>query len=126
MQREDKTTSRREFLKNAGRIAVTSALVGVETPSVHAAGSDIIRVGLIGCGARGPGAAVNAMNVDPGARLVALTDIFLDKVQSRREMLRKERPKQVEVGNAHCFFSLDGYKHVIESVGVVLSRASGS
>lgn len=46
----------------------------------HAAGSDVIRIGLIGCGGRGSGAAVNAMNVDPGVRLVAMADVFAERI----------------------------------------------
>ena len=50
--------------------------------SAHAAGSDVIRIGMIGCGSRCPGAAVNAMNADPGVRLVAMTDIFADRAKN--------------------------------------------
>ena len=54
-------STRREFLKTTGRIAAASALAGVALPSVHAAGSDLIQVALIGCGGRGTGAADNAL-----------------------------------------------------------------
>jgi len=114
--------SRRDFLKTfvvaAGGAAAVDGLPLAR--SVHAAGSDVIRVGLIGCGNRGPGAAVNAMNVDPGVRLVAMGDVFLDHIKSRRELLKKEKPDQVQVDDAHCFSGLDSYKHVIESADVVL------
>jgi len=90
----------------------------------HAAGSDVIRIGLIGCGGRGPGAALNAMTVDPGVRLVAMTDIFADRVQNARKALKAEKPGQVEVDDDHCFSGLDGYKQVIESVDVVLIACS--
>src|SRR5438270_6476190 len=59
-------TSRREFLKNTGRFAAASALAGVAIPNVHAAGSDLVQVALIGCGGRGTGAADNALNVKRG------------------------------------------------------------
>src|SRR6059036_1681681 len=66
-------TSRREFLKNTGRFAAASALAGVAIPNVHAAGSDLIQVALIGCGGRGTGAADNALNVKRGPiKLVAM------------------------------------------------------
>ena len=109
--------SRRDFLKTSMAAAAgTAALGGLSLArSAHAAGSDVIASALIGCGSRGPGAAVNAMNADPGVRLVAMTDIFADRVQSRREMLKKQKPDQVEVDDAHCFSGLDGYKHVIEA-----------
>jgi predicted dehydrogenase len=106
--------------------AATAATIGGLSLSrgAHAAGSDVIRIGLVGCGGRGPGAAINAMTVDRGVRLVAMTDIFADRVQSRRQMLKNEKPKQVEVDDAHCFSGLDGYRQVIESADVVLIACS--
>ncbi len=114
-------TSRRQFVKFFAA-AASAATVGVLplSRSAHAAGSDIIRIGVIGCGGRGPGAAVNAMNVDPGVRLVALSDVFLSRVQGARKRLQAEKPQQVTVDDDHCFSGLDGYKHVIQSVDVVL------
>ena len=52
--------------------------------SAHAAGSDVLKVGLIGCGGRGSGAAVNAMNAGKDVRLVAMGDVFADKAQAAR------------------------------------------
>ena len=114
--------NRRDFLKTSMAGAAAAATIGGLSlaRSAHAAGSEVIRVGLVGCGGRGPGAAINAMNVDRGVRLVAMTDIFADKVQSRREMLKQQKPAQVQVDDAHCFSGLDGYRHVIESADVVL------
>ncbi len=119
-------SSRRSFLKTstmatAGATAL-SALSWARAANV--AGSDIIRIGLIGCGARGPGAALNAMNVDPGVRLVAMTDIIPDRVTGRRKLLKTRKPEQVQVDDSHCFSGLDGYKSVIESSDVVLIACS--
>jgi predicted dehydrogenase len=102
--------------------AVGAATVGSLSLArgAHAAGSDVLRIGLIGCGDRGPGAAVNAMSVDLGVRLVAMTDIFADRVRSRRGFIKRANPAQTQVDDAHCFSGLDGYKHVIESADVVL------
>ena len=112
---------RRDFLKTSLAAAGAAAVGSLPLArSAHAAGSDVIRVGLIGCGNRGPGAAVNALSMDPGARLVAMGDVFIDQVKSRREILKKEKPEQVQVDDAHCFSGLDSYKHVIESSDVVL------
>ena len=114
--------SRRDFLKTSLAAAAGAAAVGglPLARSAHAAGSDILRIGLVGCGNRGPGAASDAMTADPGVRLMAMGDIFSDHVPSRREMLKKLHPGQVEVDDAHCFTGLDSYKHVIDSVDVVL------
>ncbi len=113
--------SRRQFLKTS---ATATAAVGLGTlaipRSAHAAGSDILRVGMIGCGGRNSGAAVQALTADPGARLVAMCDIFMDRVKGKREAIRAVRPGQVTVDDDHCFAGFDGYKHVIEASDVVL------
>jgi predicted dehydrogenase len=88
--------------------------------SVHAAGTDIIKVGMIGCGGRNAGAAVQALTADPGARLVAMCDIFRDRIQAKREEIKAARGAQVAVPDDHCFTGFDGYKHIIESADVVL------
>ncbi len=141
----DSVPSRRDFLKTSMAAAAGAATLGGLSlaRSAHAAGSDVLRIGLIGCGDRGPGAAVNAMSVDPGVRLVAMTDIFPERVRDRRERVKKAMtdlaanrgkngpeiskeagPNQVQVDDAHCFSGLDGYKHVIESADVVLIACS--
>lgn len=63
--------SRRSFLKTTA-----AALPALGVTGVHAAGDDTIRLGLIGCGERGTGAAIQALGADRGARLVAVADIF--------------------------------------------------
>lgn len=114
-------TSRRQFVKLSAAAASAAAIGALPlVRSAHAAGSDIIRIGVIGCGGRGPGAAVNAMNVDPGVRLVAMSDIFLSRVQGACKRLQAQKPQQVTVDDDHCFSGLDGYKHVIGCVDVVL------
>jgi predicted dehydrogenase len=87
----------------------------------HAAGSDILRVGLVGCGPRGSGAAVNALNADPNARLVALADLFPENVTLGRRSIKNVLGDQVAVDDDHCFSGFDGYKQLIASgVDVVL------
>ncbi|HRR83307.1 MAG TPA: Gfo/Idh/MocA family oxidoreductase, partial [Planctomycetota bacterium] len=82
--------------------------------------SDILRVGLIGCGGRGTGAAMNAMNADPGVRLAALCDVSAEAIRIRRAGLQQQKPDQVTVDDARCFVGLDGYLKLIECVDVVL------
>jgi len=113
--------SRRDFVKASGLAA--TATIAATLPiarSAHAAGDDIIKIGMVGCGGRCTGAAVNAMNVDPGVRLVAMSDLFADRVKSKLTALKNRRPDQVAVDDDHCFDGLDGYKHVIDCVDVVL------
>ncbi len=114
-------TSRREFLKTSATAATGLALgsLGISRYA-HAAGGDTIRIGMVGCGGRCTGAAVDAMDADPGVRLVAMADIFMDRVQGKRKYLKGLKPQQVAVDDDHCFDDFDGYKRVIESVDVVL------
>lgn len=113
-------TTRRDFLKRSA-VAASAAVSATQIArNAHAAGSDIIRVGMIGCGGRNTGAAAQALTADPGARLVAMCDIFMDRVQSRRQRLRDQMKEQVTVDDDHCFAGFDGYKQVIEASDVVL------
>jgi predicted dehydrogenase len=110
--------SRREFLATTA----TASLMASVAP-VHAAGSEIIKVGLIGCGGRGTGAASQALNADPNVKLVAMGDAFEDRLrQSLSELKRDEKiASKVDVQPDHCFVGFDAYKHVIASgVDVVL------
>jgi predicted dehydrogenase len=114
-------TSRREFLKTTATAVSATALGSLDLArSAYAAGSDVIRVGMIGCGGRCTGAALEAMNADPGVRLVAMCDIFMDRVKNQRQHLKSQKPNQVNVDDEHCFTGFDGYKKVIETVDVVL------
>jgi predicted dehydrogenase len=101
--------TRRGFLQTSA--AATAALS--LPPLVHASGSDTIKVGLIGCGGRGTGAADNCLNSAPGVKLVAVGDAFADRIDSCLSNLAKLGDK-VEVGDRK-FVGLDAYKNVIES-----------
>src|SRR5438552_2338532 len=82
--------SRRDFLKSGAALAGAAALLS-EVPFVHAGGDDLLRVGLIGCGGRGTGAAEQALRADKNVKLVAMGDAFRDKLESSLETLLKEK-----------------------------------
>ena len=111
--------SRRQFVTKLSAAGVAVAGLSLAR-SAHAAGSDTIRIGMIGSGGRCTGAANDAMTADPGLRLVAMTDCIADRVKGARAALKKQKPEQVTVDDDHCFSQLDGYKKVIESADVVL------
>lgn len=112
--------ARRRFLAtSAGAIAATAAI-----GNVHAAGSDVIKVGLVGCGGRGTGAAGDALRADKGVRLVALADVFQDRLNSSKETLTKSFAEQMDVPAERCFTGFDAYQKLIQSdVNVVLLAA---
>jgi len=110
-----KSTSRREFLKNTGRIAATSALAAGIVPKVYAAGNDTIKVALIGCGGRGTGAASNALSVKNGPiKLVAMADVFGNRVARSYKSLNKQHADQVDVPRERQFVGFDGYKKAMD------------
>ncbi len=107
--------SRREFLKTTASVGAAVAGGLVLQRSVHAAGSDTIKIGLVGCGGRGSGAAVNAMNAGKHIKLVAMADIFEDKMAAAVRNLKAVKPDQFAVDKDHQFVGFDAYQKVIDS-----------
>ncbi len=108
-------SSRREFIKTTGRLAAVSALAGVALPHVHAAGGETIRVALIGCGGRGTGAAHNALKTTGGPiELVAMADVFENRLNSSFDALKKACGDQVQVKPENRFVSFDGYQQAMD------------
>jgi myo-inositol 2-dehydrogenase / D-chiro-inositol 1-dehydrogenase len=114
------TTTRRDFLKSS-TVAASAALTGsASLQSLYAGSSGTIKVGMIGAGGRNAGAAAQALTADPGTKLVAICDIFMDRVKAKRGALKQQKGDQVQVDDDHCFAGFDGYKHVIEASDVVV------
>jgi len=110
-----KSTSRREFLKNTGRIAATSAFMAAAVPRMYAGQSNTIKVALIGCGGRGTGAASNALSVNNGPiKLVAMGDVFESRLNSSYKNLKKIHADQVDVPRDRQFVGFDAYKHAMD------------
>lgn len=110
---------RRSFLKLAAASTVVTAGLAFHK-SAHAAGKEEIRIGLIGAGVRGGGAVVDCMGADPAVRLVAMCDIFEDRLRLRKNFLLKNYPKQIDCPDENCFSGFEGYKKVIELSDLVL------
>ncbi|MCC7500154.1 MAG: Gfo/Idh/MocA family oxidoreductase [Bryobacterales bacterium] len=102
--------SRRNFLGTSATLAALPAGL-----SAYVAGSDKIRVGVIGCGGRGEAAAANAMNAGKDVRIVAMGDLVPDRVEEKRIALKVRYPDQVEVTPDRCFSGFDAYKQVLAS-----------
>ncbi len=120
--------SRRNFL---GKAAV-AGVAGVVVPSIitscaretkkvvavpdfldQAPDGPVLKAGVIGCGGRGTGAAINFLSAGPNLQVVALADTFQDRVDSCRERILKEKGQEVPVEN--CFVGFDAYQKVIDS-----------
>ncbi len=109
------STTRRDFLKTTGQVATASALAGIAIPSVHAGEDNTIRVALVGAGGRGTGAAGNALSVKGGPiELVAIADVFQEKLDKSYESLKKEHGDKVDVCDDRKFIGFDGYQKAMD------------
>jgi myo-inositol 2-dehydrogenase / D-chiro-inositol 1-dehydrogenase len=111
--------SRRNFLKASAAAGV--ALGGVSIArSAHAAGNEVVKIGMIGCGGRCSGAATESMRAGPYVKLAAMCDVFPERAKGAFKRFKKSHPEQAILNEEHCFSGFDGYKKVIDSVDVVL------
>jgi predicted dehydrogenase len=110
--------SRRDFL--AATLSGASLAAASRLPAaaaVHAGGSDEIRVALVGCGGRGSGAAADALAA-PGARvrIVAMADIFKERIESTRRSLGERFKERVDVPDERCFVGIGGYRDAVDAL----------
>lgn len=116
--------SRRDFLKTSSVAASTLAFPTI-SKAQHKA--ERIRIGLIGCGGRGSGAANNALEADPGVQLVAMGDLFPEKLESSLRGLSSKyanAPGRIDVPKERQFTGLDAYKGVLaQDIDCVLLAA---
>ncbi len=121
-----KGIDRRKFIANAtiatigtiGAAGIISSCSGKPKEKLpvllnQAPDGKVLKAGLIGCGGRGTGAAANFLDAGPNLQIVALGDVFQDKIDNCRAQLKKE--KNVEVPDDKCFVGFDSYQKVIDS-----------
>ena len=114
---------RREFCKTAAAASVAAAVPG--NLGFFASGSDVIKVGVIGCGGRGTGAAIDCLTADPGVEVVALGDLVPDRIASSLETLAGKYPGRVNVPANRQFTGFDNYKGVLSvpDVNLIITAA---
>jgi len=122
--RSGESMSRRRFMQGS---ALSVAALGLGGGRLFAAGSDTIRVGLIGCGSRGTGAVRNCVDSAPNVEIVALGDLFEDRIDTCLKTIRTNGEKdwsssapwthadKVKVTPERCFTGFEAYKKVINS-----------
>ena len=115
-----KRASRRDFLKTTA--ASGAAMVGGLSlvRGAHAAGTEEIRVGMIGCGGRCSGAAASALRTGKDVKLAGMADVFQKRMEAKRKLFQTQFPEQFTATDATCTYGLDGYKTVIEASDAVL------
>jgi predicted dehydrogenase len=118
---QTRQASRRSFLKTSALAAGTAAALSLEQ-AVHAGGNDELKIGLIGCGGRGTGAASQALRADPNVKLHAMGDAFDDRLEGSLNTLQNDRQiaMKIDVPRERRFIGFDAYRRVIECCDVVL------
>lgn len=106
---------RRDFLKTASLGAVGTSELMNSGNFAYAAGSDTIQVGVIGCGGRGSGAAVDSVKSSDGIEIAAMGDLFRDRLEESRENLKEAIGDKLTVTEETSFVGFDAYKKVLET-----------
>src|SRR5882724_5825405 len=120
------TISRRNFLQTGSSALIGAALaseLSIER-SAHAAGSDLLKIALVGCGGRGSGAAGQALSTEGNVKLVAMADLLPEHLEKSLVSLKTAHPDKVEVPAEHQFNDFDGYKKAIALADVAILATS--
>lgn len=122
MSKDDVT--RREFVKGAAAIAAMTMIGPLIRTAAGQPSRYRIKVGVIGCGGRGTGAAINALEASKDTEIHALADVFQDRLNSCRQSLESrtdEIGERIMLRDANCFSGFDAYKQLLETdVDVVI------
>ena len=115
--------NRRDFVKSSA--VVMGGLMASQLPlsaSAYITGADTIKIGLIGCGGRGTGAAVQALSTKQNIKLVAMADAFRDRLDTSLKTISEQdiSKDRIDVPEDHKFVGFNGYKEVIKLCDVVL------
>jgi len=124
--KHDNGLTRRDFIRTASAASVATLAASFPgSGGLFAAGSDTIRIGIIGAGGRGTGAAIDAVNSSPGVEIIAVYDAFQGRVDKSLQTLREKVPAAVKVKPEHCFTGLDGYKKLlaIKDINYIVTAA---
>ncbi|MEZ6073753.1 MAG: gfo/Idh/MocA family oxidoreductase [Pirellulales bacterium] len=109
------SSSRREFLKDTGKVAAATTLLAAAAPHVHAGEDNTIRIALVGAGGRGTGAAANALSVENGPiELVAIADVVEKNLSDSYNNLTSKFGDRVNVPEDQKFIGFDGYKKAMD------------
>ena len=110
---------RRAFLESSGKLGLAAAAMSVAR-GAYAAGTDLLTVGLIGCGGRGRGVMANRLSVQDNCKVIALADVFEENVRNAKEAFESLEDPRFAVDDDHLFSGFDAYKKVIDLCDQVL------
>lgn len=120
------TSTRRKFLERSGSLTATSATLALaaamQANAVESSGN--LKLGLVGCGGRGAGAANQALTADDGVTLFSLCDVNRETMNTAAEILQERQPGRVDVAPERRYDNFEGYKRVIADCDVVILATS--
>src|SRR3990172_1991116 len=111
---DNSSTSRREFLKRSGGALAGATLASAIVGRAYAAEENTIKVALVGCGGRGTGAAAQALSTKGPTKLVAMAEVFEDRLSGSLQRLSAQHGDKVDVPPDRQFVGLDGFKKAID------------
>ena len=112
MTQRDPSVTRRDFVKTSAALT-GGGLMALSVPAVHGGATAATRVGVIGCGGRGTGAAHNALAAGADVRIVALADLFADRMEGCRNRLRDHDAERGTVAERRCYTGFDAYERLL-------------
>ncbi len=120
---DEKNLTRRDFIKTTAAASLAAAIPG--NLGLFAQGSDALRIGVIGCGGRGTGAAIDCLSSSPGIEIVALGDLVPDRVESSLKRLMEKFPDRVKVPANRRFTGFDNHLKVcaVPEVNLIVTAA---
>ena len=120
-QQHPASETRREFIKTSAAAAIAAPFILTSSARAQGSPGETLRIGLVGCGGRGSGAAAQALKADKNVELVAVGDAFEEQIKRALPGLKKVSPEKFKVEPDRCFSGFDAYKKVIDSgVDVVI------
>ncbi len=120
MDKNINNQSRRNFVKTSAAAVGSTLLAGMPVMSFGAAAPSTLRIGLVGCGGRGTGAAHEALKTAPNVQLVAMGEAFEDRLSASYQRLKTTYGDQVQVPDKHKYVGFDAYQKVIDKCDVVI------
>src|SRR5690606_4230486 len=120
MMNQNNKNPRRDFLKTSALLTGGALLSPFAMPGAYAAGSDVIKIAVIGCGGRGTGAVFQALATGHNIKLVTVVDAFRDHLDASYNPIAQRQPEKVNVTEEHKFVGFVAYKMAIAVADVVL------
>ncbi len=108
--------TRRKFLRQTAQSMTVAGVAAAISVRSYADENNTIPIALVGCGGRGTGAASQAMSTKGPTKLVAMADVFQDRLQTSYRNLSKRFAKQVDVPPERQFLGMDAYRRAIDAV----------